>query len=477
MFRSANLLLASLIITACVPFKSEMQIFKKMPPLSDSSVVYLHNADREPPKDAVFIADMLVKANYYYYDHTFLNEFELFIENEARLNGANIIYFQDPKDDPDFISKNKRSVNIKTKLYFEKPPETVIINNDSLLDAWSYHKSDAFEGTYTKDVSYFASEYSNFPINFNCIKRDSSYIIYYLNGFENLEPPKYGYYDAKRKWKTGDILAIAKRSINKSLFESVVFDDQKMIHDGKFLLFEDRFIRFIDDKFLKIMPKIFPDSCKFSNTTGSRSGFSFGQNRILTFHHSFDSTNYFFYIRGINGDFLTTHEASIEYSDTANDLIILKLTDSTINLENSTLYLNQDDKNEGDEIYILGFPILNILEDEIKSTSGLIKSKTGFDNNNSQYLLSIILPDGSNGSPLFDKNGYFTGIVNNYRFKSKIYNSGCAIKSKAVYDFIFSKGFSNPLVNDNSLKSLTRHEQIKVLKKGIYLVEVYSKKL
>lgn len=50
--------------------------------------------------------------------------------------------------------------------------------------------------------------------------------------------------------------------------------------------------------------------------------------------------------------------------------------------------------------------------DEIKLTTGVISSKTGFQGDVSLYQISAPIQPGNSGGPLFDNKGNLIGIVN-----------------------------------------------------------------
>ena len=66
----------------------------------------------------------------------------------------------------------------------------------------------------------------------------------------------------------------------------------------------------------------------------------------------------------------------------------------------------------GTSVFALGYPMSDILGEEIKVTDGIISSKTGYQGDVVTYQISVPIQPGNSGGPLFDKNGNLVGITN-----------------------------------------------------------------
>ena len=87
----------------------------------------------------------------------------------------------------------------------------------------------------------------------------------------------------------------------------------------------------------------------------------------------------------------------------------------------------------------LGYPIADVMGDEVKFTDGKISSKTGIQGDVTVYQISVPIQPGNSGGPLFDDKGCLVGItssgLNRDYFKAE--NVNYAIKSsylKALVD-------------------------------------------
>ena len=66
----------------------------------------------------------------------------------------------------------------------------------------------------------------------------------------------------------------------------------------------------------------------------------------------------------------------------------------------------------GTGVFALGYPMSNILGEEIKVTDGIISSKTGYKGDVVTYQISAPIQAGNSGGPLFDKLENIVGITN-----------------------------------------------------------------
>lgn len=148
------------------------------------------------------------------------------------------------------------------------------------------------------------------------------------------------------------------------------------------------------------------------NAASSGTGFFLSnEGYIVTNHHVIENAqNGNIKITGINEDYHTSYKARVEVTDKQNDLAILKIIDSspTIKVPYSFKFTTS---SVGEDCFVLGYPLISSMGKDIKLTTGIISSKTGFDGNIAQYQISAPVQPGNSGGPLFDKNGNIIGIV------------------------------------------------------------------
>ena len=88
-------------------------------------------------------------------------------------------------------------------------------------------------------------------------------------------------------------------------------------------------------------------------------------------------------------------------------------------------------KDTGSEVFALGYPMADVMGDEVKFTDGKISSRSGIQGDIRVYQISVPIQPGNSGGPLFDMNGNIVGItssgLNRDYFKSE--NVNYAIKA------------------------------------------------
>ena len=116
----------------------------------------------------------------------------------------------------------------------------------------------------------------------------------------------------------------------------------------------------------------------------------------------------------------------------------------------------------------------SIMGDEIKFTDGRISAKSGLNGELHAYSITVPIQPGNSGGPLFDYNGNVIGItshgVSRERFNTE--NANCAIKSNYLLNLIGMLDYTPNLPTTNKVSNLDITEQIKLLKKFVYSIEV-----
>ena len=167
-----------------------------------------------------------------------------------------------------------------------------------------------------------------------------------------------------------------------------------------------------------------------------------------------------------------SYNARVLTVDKANDLAILvikdekfkELPDAPFNILNSTV-------DVGSSIFTMGYPMSNIMGDEVKVTDGIISAKSGFEGDVSTYQISSPIQPGNSGGALFDKKGNLVGITNAGIPSAE--NVGYAIKSSYLYNLVDSApiDIKMPKGNDNSSEDLP--SLIKKFKPYVAIIKVF----
>ena len=177
-------------------------------------------------------------------------------------------------------------------------------------------------------------------------------------------------------------------------------------------------------------------------------------------------------VRGINGNFTTTYDAEVVLTDQTNDLAIIKIFDrSFTSLGRVPFVIYDRNAQVGDDIFVLGYPLRASMGEEIKLTNGIVNSRTGFMGNVTMYQISAPVQAGNSGGPLFDYKGDLIGVIVAKHLGAD--NVSYAIKSPILLNLIKSLDYSVTLNEINVLDDLPLSEKARILKRFIYMIEVY----
>jgi S1-C subfamily serine protease len=170
-----------------------------------------------------------------------------------------------------------------------------------------------------------------------------------------------------------------------------------------------------------------------------------------------------------------TFSAKVIVTDKQNDLAIIQINDPKFNSLPIIPYVfSSTIKDVGSEVFALGYPIADIMGDEIKFTDGKISSKTGIEGDITKYQISVPIQPGNSGGPLFDNKGNLVGItssgLNKEYFNSE--NVNYAIKTTYLKNLIDVMPESIKLPNNIEIYNKSLTEKIKLLSDFIPIIRV-----
>ena len=141
----------------------------------------------------------------------------------------------------------------------------------------------------------------------------------------------------------------------------------------------------------------------------SGSGIAIGTKLIATNHHVVDgATNLAIYFPDTDKEY----HAEVVTVDETHDLAVVKIVDPTFNGFNNIKYgFKSEVEDVGMGVFVLGYPLVQSMGTEIKLTTGVVSSRSGFQGDQSQYQISAPVQPGNSGGPLFNDNGELIGIV------------------------------------------------------------------
>lgn len=201
-------------------------------------------------------------------------------------------------------------------------------------------------------------------------------------------------------------------------------------------------------------------------------GFALNNGYVVTNYHVVEDANAI-YISGINGDYDAYYTASVVASDRTNDLAIVKIRDKSFKGFGILPYsINMKMAEVGEDIFVLGYPLIQTMGTEIKLTNGIISSRTGFQGDVSLYQITAPLQPGNSGGPMFDSKGNVIGII--FANHTGTENVGYAIKSSYLKNLAESASLTNIFPKNNTISSLPLSGKIKKLKRFVYLISCIS---
>ncbi len=99
--------------------------------------------------------------------------------------------------------------------------------------------------------------------------------------------------------------------------------------------------------------------------------------------------------------------------DEHNDLAVIKIIDIDFTTFGALPFnVSKSKVATGDDVFVLGYPLRASMGDEIKLTSDIISSRTGFKGDVTSYQISAPIQPGNSGGLLMNKNGDIIGVVN-----------------------------------------------------------------
>ena len=200
----------------------------------------------------------------------------------------------------------------------------------------------------------------------------------------------------------------------------------------------------------------------------SGSGFALKDGFIVTNYHVIENAESI-WIHGIKGDFPTKYSAKVVATDKFNDIALLKVSDSNFTGFGTIPYnVKTSVSDVGEDIFVLGYPLTSTMGEEIKLTTGVISSRTGFQGDVSLYQISAPIQPGNSGGPLFDYKGNLVGIVSSKHIGTE--NVGYAIKTSYLRNLIESTVSKNILPTNAQTATLPLTEKIKVLKNFVFMI-------
>ncbi len=202
----------------------------------------------------------------------------------------------------------------------------------------------------------------------------------------------------------------------------------------------------------------------------SGTGFALNKGHIVTNYHVVENAKSI-RVQGVKGDFKSNMSATVIATDKVNDIAIIKINDKRfIGFGTIPYRIKTTVSDVGEDVFVLGYPLTTTMGEEIKLTTGIISSKTGFQGDIALYQISAPVQPGNSGGPLFDGKGNLIGIVRSKHIDTE--NVGYAIKASYLKTLVESVSSSSLLPNGNTVASMpSLSSKVKSINKFVFLLE------
>lgn len=207
---------------------------------------------------------------------------------------------------------------------------------------------------------------------------------------------------------------------------------------------------------------------KIQQAEWSGSGFAIADGYILTNYHVTSGAKKI-KVRGINGDIDLSYKAAVVAFDKEHDLSIIRIVDKNFKSLGSIPYsIGKSIVEVGEDVFVLGYPMVDSMGTDIKLTKGSISSSSGFQGDKSMYQISAAIQPGNSGGPVFNENGTVIGVVCGKHSEAE--NANYAIKISYLYSLLNSSKLAIELPSNN-LKNKELRKKVKIIKDFVYLIE------
>ena len=291
-----------------------------------------------------------------------------------------------------------------------------------------------------------------------CVKSGNNYKLVYLEGNSSMT-----------WWKCGDLKSYLVATSTPGLYKAGWYLAGKDFKEG-LVGFDgtSMTVKLGDEvsQYIKTYPT-YVEPTKPSAWSGS--GIEIAKGYIITNYHVVDGAANIKVQRVVNNqeERFTAEAVAV---DKVNDLALIKIKDPNYykyqELPYSVKFATSD---VGESCYALGYPMISTMGTEVKLTTGVISSRSGFQGDVSTYQVSVPIQPGNSGGPLFNYDGELIGIINAKHTNAE--NVSYAIKTVYVRNLLESFTTDNLIPNTNKIKNGDLPYQVKTLKPFVYMIQ------
>lgn len=296
-----------------------------------------------------------------------------------------------------------------------------------------------------------------------CIKeKDDFFLIYMGDKIYN------------NRWKFGDVKAILRPSATNGLFKATWYMADKSKNEDAYLIFDGNSMKaYVADQeasYLKMYPNSQINNGQMpSGSIWTGTGFALNLGYIATNYHVVENAEKI-EVYGIGGNITTKYNASVIATDRNNDLALIQIKDVNFKSFGDIPYrVKTTTSDVGEDVFVLGYPLITTMGNDIKLTTGIVSSKTGYMGDVALYQISAPIQPGNSGGPLFDSKGNLIGIVNAKHKGAE--NVGYAIKASYLNNLVESlMNSSSILPTNNKVSSMNLTNKVKNIEKYVFMI-------
>lgn len=291
-----------------------------------------------------------------------------------------------------------------------------------------------------------------------CVKSGDNYKLIFIDGSSNLT-----------WWECGDLKAYLKPTSTPGLYKAMWYLASKEMVNEAYVGFDGTSMKVLlgdaESNYLKTFPT-YAEAMQSDAWSGS--GIEIENGYVITNYHVVEGANNILLQRVVsNREEVFT--AEVVATDKVNDLAVIKITDSDYYKYQQLPYsVKFSTSDVGESCYALGYPMISTMGTEIKLTTGVISSRSGFQGDVSTYQVSVPVQPGNSGGPLFNYKGELIGIINAKHTDAE--NVSYAIKTAYVRNLIESFTNDDLFPKNNFIANKDLPGQVKALKPFVYMI-------
>ena len=134
-------------------------------------------------------------------------------------------------------------------------------------------------------------------------------------------------------------------------------------------------------------------------------------------------------------DLAILQTVSMEMASTDTKSFVQKLSIQVVPVLSGGL-MRSEDVVGGEQIYIAGYPLGNMVSDQMKLGDGIVSATKGMDNDVSQFIVSSDIKKGNSGGPVYDSKGNVVGVAVSRLNVNRTDTINFAIKGSTVKQFL-----------------------------------------